>query len=53
LATLYDASIDYAVNANLALGGYIAWARGKGVPASIYPEGNNARFAFLEATIRF
>ena len=53
LATLYDGSVDWVVNPNLTLGAYIGKALGRGVPASIYPAGKDARLGFLELTTRF
>ena len=53
LATLYDVSADYVVNARLTLGGYFAYARGRGVMESIYSKGKNARLGTIELTYRF
>jgi hypothetical protein len=53
LATLYDISADYSVNAHLALGGYCGHAAGKLVTQSIYPKDKNGNFGFLELTWKF
>jgi hypothetical protein len=53
LATLYDFSLDYNVNANLTLSGYLAHARGHSVVRSIYPQGRTATFGYIEASYRF
>jgi hypothetical protein len=53
LATLYDLSADYNVNGHVAVGTYYGYAAGKLVPQSIYPQGKNASFGFLELTFKF
>jgi len=53
LATVLDVSADYAVNSHVTLSGYVAHAAGKSVVASIYPDGRNARFGYIELTWRF
>jgi hypothetical protein len=53
LATLYDLSADYAVNARVTLGGYFAYASGRGVMESIYPKAKDARLGTIEMTYRF
>jgi hypothetical protein len=50
LATLFDLSADYQLNAQTALTFYVARARGKGVMGSIYPSGKNALFFYVELT---
>jgi hypothetical protein len=52
LATLYDVSADYNVNARAAIGVYYGRAAGKPVIESIYPGGKNANFGHLELTFR-
>jgi hypothetical protein len=52
LATLYDASADYSVNNHAAIGAYYGHATGKLVIQSIYPNGKNANFGYLELTFR-
>jgi len=52
LATLYDASADYNVNAHVSVGLYYGYAAGKLVVQSIYPNGKNANFGYLECTFR-
>lgn len=53
LATLWDASADWRINARWTLSGYWGYANGKSVIAAIYPEGKNARFGYLELGVRF
>ena len=53
LATLFDLSADYNVNAHLAVGAYYGRTAGKLVAQSIYPQGKNANFGFLELTFKF
>jgi hypothetical protein len=53
LATLYDVSVDYSVNGRVAIGTYYGHASGKLVTQSIYPQGKNANFGFLELTFKF
>jgi Alginate export len=52
LATLYDASADYSVNTHVSIGAYYGHAAGKLVVQSIYPNGRNANFGYLEFTFR-
>jgi hypothetical protein len=52
LATLFDASADYNVNSHAAVGVYYGHAAGKLVMQSIYPNGKNANFGYLELTFR-
>jgi hypothetical protein len=53
LANVFDLSADFQISPRCSVVGYFAKALGKGVPASIYPNGKNARLAFLEITYRF
>ena len=53
LATLYDLSADYNVNGHVAIGTYYGRAAGKLMLQSIYPQGKNASFGFLELTFTF
>lgn len=53
LATLYDVSADYNLNANIALGAYYGHANGKLVMQSIYPKNKNGNFGYVELTWRF
>jgi hypothetical protein len=53
LATLYDASVDYTVNARVAVSGYVGHAQGRDVLRTIYPEGKNGTFGYLELTYKF
>ncbi|MGA2434126.1 MAG: alginate export family protein, partial [Bryobacteraceae bacterium] len=52
LATLYDTSADYNVNAHVSAGLYYGYAVGKSVAAALYPNGKNASLGFLEMTFR-
>ena len=52
LATLFDASADYNVNSHASIGVYYGHAAGKLVVQSIYPNGKNANFGYLELTFR-
>jgi hypothetical protein len=53
LATIIDVSADVQVNARFSLTAYFAAAQGKSVVSGIYPNGKNARYAYLEGTYRF
>ena len=52
LATLFDMSADYNVHSHASLGVYYGRAVGKAVIESIYPNGKNANFGYLELTFR-
>jgi len=52
LATLYDASADYNMNSHASFGVYFGRALGGPVIQSIYPNGKNANFGYLELTFR-
>ena len=52
LATLFDVSADYNVNAHAAIVGYYGHAGGKQVVESIYPNGKKTNFSYLELTFR-
>jgi hypothetical protein len=53
LATLYDVSVDVTVNGHLSLQPYFGYAKGKSVVQSLYPQGRNGRFGYLELMYRF
>jgi hypothetical protein len=53
LATLFDTSAEYNVNAHLTLGAYYGYANGKAVTQTIYPKDKNGSFGYLEMTWRF
>jgi hypothetical protein len=53
LATLYDASADYAFNPHIRLNVYYGHATGKSVVEGVYPNGQHANFGFVELTFRF
>ena len=52
LATLFDGSADYTVNRHASIGIYYGHAAGKLAVESIYPNGKNANFGYLELTFR-
>lgn len=52
LATLFDGSAEYNVNVHASVGVYFGHAAGKLVTESIYPNGKNANFGYLELTFR-
>ena len=52
LATLFDGSVDYNLNVHASFGVYYGHAAGKLVVQSIYPNGKNANFGYLELTFR-
>src|SRR5262249_21772328 len=52
LATLYDASGDYVLNAHAAIVGYYGYAVGGPVTRAIYSSGN-LHFSYLELLLRF
>jgi len=53
LANLYDVSADFNFNSHFTLGTYYGRANGKLIVASIYPNGKNANFGFLELLFNF
>ncbi len=53
LATLYDMSVDYNVNPHFSVSPYYGYAAGKLVIGSVYPQGKNANYGYLELTYRF
>ncbi len=53
LANQYDASVDYTVNAHLAVSAFFGYAQGKAAMHAIYPKGTDGRFGYLEATYKF
>jgi hypothetical protein len=52
LATLYDAGADYNLNPHASIGAYYGHAAGKLVIQSVYPNGRNGNFGYLELTFR-
>jgi hypothetical protein len=52
MATLFDVSADYNVNAHASAGVYFGHAAGKLAVQSTYPNGRNANFGYLEVTLR-
>lgn len=53
LATLVDGSVDYVAGPHATIGGYVGFARGGPVVESTYPSGPDARFGYVELTLRF
>ena len=53
LANLYDTSVDYRMNANTTISGYVGYASGRAVTSAIYPKGRNGAFGYLELGFRF
>ena len=53
LATMFDVSADFQVNAHINVNAYFAHAEGKTVTSSIYPSGKHARFGYVELGYRF
>ncbi|MBI4890873.1 MAG: alginate export family protein [Acidobacteria bacterium] len=53
LGNVWDANVDWNVNAHINLQGYIGHVDGKAAIATIYPKGTNANFAYLEFTYKF
>jgi hypothetical protein len=53
LANLYDTSVDYRLNANTTLTGYVGYANGRAVTSGIYPRGKDGVFGYVELLVRF
>ncbi|MDX2149093.1 MAG: hypothetical protein SFV54_00030 [Bryobacteraceae bacterium] len=53
LATLYDVSADWTVNAKTSVTFHFGYAAGRGVIRSVYPEGKDGRFGYAEVSRRF
>jgi hypothetical protein len=53
LARLYDISAEWQVNTRISTGLYFAHAHGAQIVESIYPQGENANYGFLEMTYKF
>ena len=53
LGALVDLSADYTLTPTTTLTFYVGGVRGGGVAKSIYPQGSNARFIYLELAKRF
>jgi hypothetical protein len=53
LGAMVDLSVDWNLTPQTALTFYLAGVRGGGVAESLYPDGRNARFAYIELTRRF
>src|SRR5262249_50895755 len=48
LANLYDTSVEYRVRSNVTLTAYVAYADGRALTKSIYPNGKNGALGYLE-----
>jgi len=53
LATLLDISANWSINPRVSVGAYFGHAFGGSVTKSIYPEGNEANYGFVELQYRF
>jgi Alginate export len=53
LGATLDLSVDWNLTPKTSLTFYVAGVRGGGVAERIYPEGRNARFAYIEVIRRF
>lgn len=53
LGTMVDLSVDWKITPNTIMTYYMAGVRGGSVAGRIYPDGRNARIAYLELTQRF
>jgi Alginate export len=52
LANLYDISADYSVNPHVSIAAYFGHAAGKRAIQSVFPNGRNANFGYLELLFR-
>jgi hypothetical protein len=53
LANLYDTGLEYRVNRNVSLSGYLGYAQGLAVMEQIYPKGKVGRLGYLEFLFSF
>lgn len=53
LANQYDASLDWNVNAHVALNGYYGYAQGKAAMRAVYPKGATGQFGYVELLYKF
>jgi hypothetical protein len=53
LANVWDAHVDWNLNARVNLHGYIGHADGKAAMAVIYPKGTSANFGYIELNYKF
>ena len=53
LANLYDGNLEYRVKPSVTLTGYVGLAQGRAVTSTIYPDGKNGAFGYLELLYRF
>jgi hypothetical protein len=50
---LYDTQIDYRLHPKVTATGYFGYVEGLSVMRTIYPEGKDGRFGYLELLVRF
>ncbi len=53
LANQWDTSIDWTVNKNWSITGFYAYVDGKAAMRAIYPNDQNAQFAYIELNYKF
>jgi hypothetical protein len=53
LGQMYDASVDWSVNAKLAVTGYYGYTHAGGVIRATYPRKPNGQFGYVELLVRF
>jgi hypothetical protein len=53
LANLYDTSVEYRAARKVTITAYLGYAQGLAVMKTIYPNGKNAQFGYLEFLYRF
>ena len=51
-AAVFDVGVEIQANANFGVGAFFADAEGKSVVSSIYPNGERARFGYVELRYR-
>ncbi len=53
IANLWDASVDWNINARFAFAGYLGHMQGKAAVERIYPRDRSGNFGYLELTCKF
>lgn len=53
VGNLYDTNVEYRVNRQVTLTGYLGYVQGLAAMEQIYPKGKNSTFGLLEAVYRF
>ena len=53
LGNLYDTGIDYRLNRQVTLSGYLGYTQGLAALEQIYPHGKDGKFGYLELLYRF